>query len=355
MIASDDALLSVRGLRTWFPITRGLFKKTVGHIKAVDGVSFDILPGQTLALVGESGCGKTTVGRSILRLIEPSAGQVLYRGRNLLDLSQTELGPYRRKIQMVFQDPMTSLDPRMRVRSILEEGLLAFGIGETPSERHERAAEALRRVKLSPDHLERFPHEFSGGQRQRIGIARALAVEPELVVCDEAVSALDVSIRAQVMNLLLELQEELGVAYLFITHDLSVVRHLAHEVAVMYLGQIVETASVEDIFARPLHPYTQLLLGAELSIDPDDPRIPASAQGDVPSPARPPAGCRFHTRCPKAFEPCGSVEPRLAPSRVGAGDRSHQDMGKEDRLVSCHLYVEEVNASPTAPEQPFRE
>jgi len=320
----DQALLSVRDLRTWFPIRRGLLRRVVGQVRAVDGVDLDIYPGRTLSLVGESGCGKTTVGRSILRLAEPTAGQVLYRGQDLLALPQPELRQRRRKLQMVFQDPMTSLNPRMRVRSILEEGLLAFGIGETASERHERAAEALRRVQLHPDHLKRFPHEFSGGQRQRIGIARALIVEPELLICDEAVSALDVSIQAQVLNLLAELQAELGVAYLFITHDLSVVRHLGGDVAVMYLGRIVETGPTEDVFSAPLHPYTRGLLGSILSADPSAARTKAQVLGDVPSPADPPPGCHFHTRCEKAWAPCQASSPAAR---------------QKGRLtVRCHLY-----------------
>jgi peptide/nickel transport system ATP-binding protein len=304
-----EPLLTVRQLKTWFPIREGVLRRTVGHVRAVDGVDLDVYPGRTLALVGESGCGKTTVGRTILRLIEPTAGQVLYRGQDLLALKESELRPLRRKLQIVFQDPMTSLNPRMRVRELLEEGLLAFGIGETASERHERAAEALKRVQLHPDHLKRFPHEFSGGQRQRIGIARALIVEPELLICDEAVSALDVSIQAQVLNLLGELQADLGVAYLFITHDLSVVRHLGGDVAVMYLGRIVESGPTEEVFNSPLHPYTRGLLSSILSADPDAPRTQARVLGDVPSPANPPSGCHFHTRCEHAWAPCQSLSP----------------------------------------------
>jgi oligopeptide/dipeptide ABC transporter ATP-binding protein len=329
-----EPLLSVRGLKTWFPIRQGLLRRVVGHVRAVDGVDLDIQPGRTLALVGESGCGKTTVGRSILRLTPPTAGSVLYRGQDLLTLAEKDLRPLRRKMQMVFQDPMTSLNPRMRVRDLLEEGLLAFGIGRNAAERHERAAEALRRVQLHPDHLSRFPHEFSGGQRQRIGIARALIVEPELLICDEAVSALDVSIQAQVLNLLSDLQTELGVAYLFITHDLSVVRHLGGDVAVMYLGRIVETGPTEDVFAGALHPYTRGLLGSILSADPDVPRTKAQVLGDVPSPADPPAGCHFHTRCPAAFAPCSSVTPLpLVHGRL---------------TVRCHLYDEGQPFSPAA-------
>lgn len=302
-------LLVVDELVTWFPIRAGLFKKTVGHVRAVDGVSLSIERGKTLALVGESGCGKTTVGRTILQLIRPTSGSVRFAGTELVGLSERELLPFRRRMQMVFQDPMTALDPRMRVGEILAEGIEAFGLAGSKSEREDRVREALLQVKLSPDHMSRFPHEFSGGQRQRIGIARALAVGPELLVCDEAVSALDVSIQAQVLNLLAELQAELGVAYLFITHDLSVVRHLAHDVAVMYLGQVVEQAPTERLFGEPLHPYTRGLLAAVPSADPAAPRTRAGVLGDVPSPARPPSGCRFHTRCPLRIERCSMERP----------------------------------------------
>ncbi len=322
----SEPLLSVRDLRTWFPIRKGVLRRVVGNVRAVDGVSFDLHRGKTLALVGESGCGKTTVGRSILRLVEPSGGSVLFEGRELLGLSERELRPVRRHLQMVFQDPMTSLNPRMRVLGIIEEGLASFGLGETKEQRRERAAEALRRVGLSPDHLRRFPHEFSGGQRQRIGVARALAVEPDVLVCDEAVSALDVSIQAQVLNLLADLQEELGIAYLFITHDLSVVRHLADEVAVMYLGQIVEQAQTEELFENPLHPYTEGLLSAVPSADPDAQPVQARVLGDIPSPEAPPPACRFHTRCPYAWERCSSETP----------ERHWRD----SRLSLCHLIEE---------------
>jgi oligopeptide/dipeptide ABC transporter ATP-binding protein len=310
-----EPLLDVRDLRTWFPIKSGLMRKTIGHVRAVDGVSLSVERGKTLALVGESGCGKTTVGRSLLRLVEPSAGSVRFEGQELLTLSPQEMRPLRRSLQMVFQDPLTSLNPRLRVRDIVAEGLEAFGIGKNDAERTERVAAMLERVRLSPDHMQRFPHEFSGGQRQRIGIARALAVEPKLIVCDEAVSALDVSIQAQILNLLGELQEELGITYLFITHDLSVVRYLADEVAVMYLGQIVEHAPTEALFTSPKHPYTEGLLAAVPSADPAQRRVSVRVLGDVPSPARPPPGCRFHTRCPKRFEPCDAREPE--PYAVG--------------------------------------
>lgn len=268
---ASPVLLEVSELFTWFPIKKGLLKRTVDFVRAVDGVSFQVTAGKTLALVGESGSGKTTVGRSVLRLIEPRAGSIRFQGRELLGLGEDELRPLRRRMQMVFQDPMTSLNPRMRVLDIVAEGLDSFGLVSSRSEREDRVVEYLRRVKLSPDYLQRFPHEFSGGQRQRIGIARALAVEPHLVVCDEAVSALDVSIQAQILNLLAELQEELQVAYLFISHDLSVVRHLAQEVAVMQNGKIVEIAPREQLFSEPQHPYTQTLLRSVPSLEPRPP------------------------------------------------------------------------------------
>ncbi|NLE87479.1 MAG: ABC transporter ATP-binding protein [Myxococcales bacterium] len=330
---AEDVLLRVRDLRTWFPIRKGLLRKVVGHVRAVDGVSFDVRAGQTLALVGESGCGKTTVGRSLLRLVPVAGGSVHFRGRDLLALPEQELRPVRRSLQMVFQDPMTSLNPRMRVRDLVAEGLQSFGIGANEAERTERVAEVLRRVRLSPDHMRRFPHEFSGGQRQRIGIARALAVEPELIICDEAVSALDVSIQAQVLNLLGELQADLGLAYLFITHDLSVVRYLAHEVAVMYLGQIVEHGPTEPLFALPKHPYTQGLLAAVPSADPSARRVAVRVLGDVPSPADPPPGCRFHTRCPERFEPCDKRMPEPYP----VGDPAAGETA-EGRYARCFLY-----------------
>jgi peptide/nickel transport system ATP-binding protein len=320
-VNASAPLLKVEGLTTWFPIKRGLLRRTVGHVRAVDGVDLEIREGKTLALVGESGCGKTTVGRSILGLVPSNAGRVWFQGKDLRLLSPDELRPLRHKLQIVFQDPMASLDPRMRVRDIVAEGMQSFGIGASESERTERVVAALERVRLSPDQLWRYPHEFSGGQRQRIGIARALAVEPRLIICDEAVSALDVSIQAQILNLLGELQRELGLAYLFITHDLSVVRYLADEVAVMYLGQIVERGDTARIFSAPSHPYTQGLLAAVPSIDPRRRGVQARVQGDVPSPAAPPPGCRFHTRCPEAFGRCRVEEPRLLPIPSGGDAR----------------------------------
>lgn len=329
--ASDTPLLEVKDLRTWFPIRKGVMRKVAGHVRAVDGVSFRVERGKTLALVGESGCGKTTVGRSLLRLVEPDAGSVKFRGQEILGLSQKELHPLRQKMQMVFQDPMTSLNPRMRVRDLIAEGIDAFRLASTREEREHRVVQALERVKLSAEHMGRFPHEFSGGQRQRIGIARALAVEPELLVCDEAVSALDVSIQAQILNLLGSLQEELGLTYVFITHDLSVVRYLADEVAVMYLGEIVERAPASELFQSPSHPYTRGLLQAVPSPDPDSEPVRVQVLGDVPSPANPPGGCRFHTRCPEAMDRCKTEAPQV-----------HELDTSE---VRCHLVESQSSAS----------
>jgi peptide/nickel transport system ATP-binding protein len=318
---APSPLLRVEGLRTWFPIRAGLLQRTTGWLRAVDGIDLEIPRGQTLALVGESGCGKSTVARSLLRLVEPQAGSAHFDGVDLLTLSKPALRPYRSKLQIVFQDPMASLDPRMRIRDVVAEGMDAFGIGANAAERTERVAAVLRRVQLDPDQMGRYPHEFSGGQRQRICIARALAVEPELVICDEATSALDVSIQAQILNLLRELQDELGLTYLFITHDLGVVRYLADRVAVMYLGRIVEEAGSETLFESPRHPYTQGLLAAVPSVDPSRRKVAARVTGDVPSPANPPPGCHFHTRCSEVFDRCRLEAPDLYPVAGGGGSR----------------------------------
>jgi peptide/nickel transport system ATP-binding protein len=316
-VEEQPALLAVEGLRTWFPIRRGVLRKIVGHVRAVDGVDLSIARGQTLALVGESGCGKTTVGRSILRLEEPRSGAIRFDGVNLLTLSARELRRYRRQLQIVFQDPASSLDPRMRVRDAIAEGMISFGIGASAAERTDRVAELMKRVQLDPRTMLRYPHEFSGGQRQRICIARALAVEPSFLICDESVSALDVSIQAQILNLLRELQSDLGLTYLFITHDLGVVRYLADRVAVMYAGQIVEEAPTEQLFSDPAHPYTRMLLAAIPSLDPDRRGSPLRASSEAPSASTPPLGCRFHTRCPSVQERCSHEAPpeRFRPAR----------------------------------------
>jgi len=321
-------LLEVRGLQTWFPIRAGVLQRPVAWVRAVDGVDLDVPAGRTVALVGESGCGKTTVGRSILRLVEPRAGSVRFAGQDLLALPPGALRALRRQLQIVFQDPMAALDPRFRIGEVVAEGMEAHGIGAGAAERQERAAALLRRVGLAPSLLARYPHELSGGQRQRVCIARALATGPRLLVCDESVSALDVSIQAQILNLLRDLQDELGLAYLFISHDLGVVRHLADRVAVMYLGRIVEEGPAEQVFAEPLHPYTRALLDAVPSLDPAERRFASRVPlaGDVPSPARPPAGCGFHTRCPLAFARCR----REAPALLGAGDRTARCFLVED-------------------------
>lgn len=331
-------LLAVDGLRTWFPIRRGVLQRVVGFVRAVDGVDLVVHAGQTVALVGESGCGKTTVGRSILRLVEPREGSVRYLGQELLGLPPSELRLVRRNLQMVFQDPATSLDPRMRVVDVVTEGMASYGVGANRQEREARAAALLRKVRLDPEHLGRFPHEFSGGQRQRIGIARALSVEPRLIVLDEAVSALDVSIQAQILNLLVELQEAEDLAYLFITHDLSVVRYLASRVSVMYLGQIVEEGATEELFGEPLHPYTQGLLAAIPTLDPHRRGMQVRVLGDVPSPAKPPPGCRFHTRCPHVMQRCREEVPR--------------DYWVSGRRVRCFLYDSECKAQVEAPAEP---
>ncbi len=315
---TTEPLIRVDDVTKHFPVTRGvLFARPAGAVKAVDGVSFTIGREETVALVGESGCGKTTTARLLLRLEKPTTGRVLLDGQDVHALAGGPLRDFRSRVQAVFQDPWSSLNPRLRVRDLVAEGMHSFGIGANQAERTERVAELLRRVQLNPEHMWRYPHEFSGGQRQRIGIARALAVEPELVICDEAVSALDVSIQAQILNLLSELQRELGLAFLFITHDLSVVRYLADEVAVMYLGQVVERAPTDRLFSSPEHPYTRGLLAAVPSIDPERRHRGPQVLGDVPSPATPPPGCRFHTRCLHATDRCRSEEPALRPFAEG--------------------------------------
>jgi len=333
---TTDELLTVTGLEVHFPIKRGIvFDRTVGHVKAVDGVDLGVPRGRTLGLVGESGCGKSTLGRAILRLVEPTAGAVVFDGVDVATLKGEQLRTMRRRMQMVFQDPMASLNPRQSVETILTEPLRAHGV---PFERGKQVRELLDLVGLPKNSARRYPHEFSGGQRQRIGIARAVALEPELVIADEPVSALDVSIQAQVLNLLEEIQDRLGLTYLVIAHDLAVVRHVSDEVAVMYLGTIVELASSDDLYAAPLHPYTKALMSAVPVPDPvvEDRRERILLAGDLPSPANPPSGCRFHTRCPFR-QPTRCHDERPALRLIQPGHRA-----------ACH-WAEEIAAGQIAP------
>jgi oligopeptide transport system ATP-binding protein len=313
-----EPLLRVNELVKHFPIKGGVFSRQVDKVHAVDGVSFDIAAGETLGVVGESGCGKSTTGRCILRLIEPTAGEVWFDGRNVTAMDKEELRALARDMQIIFQDPYASLNPRMTVGAIIGEALTIHKLHQGPGEYRDRIAELLTLVGLNPDYMRRYPHEFSGGQRQRIGIARALAVNPRLVVCDEPVSALDVSVQAQVVNLLEDLQDKLQLTYMFIAHDLSVVEHFSDRVAVMYLGRVVEIAPAKDLYANPLHPYTEALLSAVPIPDPQVKRTRIKLEGDVPSPVRPPGGCRFHTRCPIAqFPVCSTETPPLKESSPG--------------------------------------
>ena len=319
----NHKLLEVENLKKYYPITGGLLARQIGEVKAVDGVSFFIKEGETLGLAGESGCGKSTLGRIILRLEEPTEGEITYRGTNITRLGKKELRELRKQIQIIFQDSQSALDPRMTVNQSIGEALLIHGMKDD-QERAKRVVEILERVGLEAQHAWRYPHEFSSGQRQRIGIGRALAVNPQLIVADEPVSALDVSIQAQILNLMLDLQQEFGLAYLFIAHDLAVIRQISHRVAIMYLGKIVELAGKNEIFQNPLHPYTEALLSAIPSIK-QRKKTRILLAGSVPSPLNPPAGCRFHTRCHKVLPICNQEEPLL------------KDIG-EGHLVACHLY-----------------
>jgi oligopeptide/dipeptide ABC transporter ATP-binding protein len=321
--AAAPLVLEVMGLKKHFPIQKGLLRRTTGHVFAVDGVSFSIRAGQTLGLVGESGCGKSTVGRAVLRLVEPTAGSITLGGTDITRLGKAELRPFRTRMQIIFQDPFSSLDPRMTAGKIVGEPLHVQGLGSR-RDRVGRVAQLFDRVGLRAAQMDNYPHQFSGGQRQRLGIARALALNPELIVADEPVSALDVSIQAQVLNLMMDLQREMGLAYLFISHNLAVVEHISHQIAVMYLGRIVEYTDKRTLFTAPLHPYTESLLAAVPVPDPRIKRQKRTLQGDVPSPVRPPPGCHFHTRCPYVFDRCRSEPPVLREVKPG-------------QLVACHL------------------
>jgi oligopeptide/dipeptide ABC transporter ATP-binding protein len=320
---SAAPLLSVKGLVKHFPVRKGLLQTTVGQVHAVDDISFEIGAGETLGLVGESGCGKSTAGKTILRLIEPTAGEIRLNGDRIDGLSRAAMRPYRRQLQVVFQDPYSSLNPRLSVRAIIAEPLRNYDVARGAA-LNDRVKELAGKVGLREEALDRYPHEFSGGQRQRIGIARALALNPSLIICDEPVSALDVSVQAQVINLLADLQRELGLSYLFIAHDIAVVEHISQRIAVMYLGKIVELAPKASLFAQPQHPYTEALLSAVPVPNPGAAKKRIILKGDVPSPIDPPSGCRFHTRCPYAFDRCSAEEPKMREVTPG-------------HFAACHL------------------
>ncbi len=335
-IASAIPLLEARNLEKHFPVHKGLFSRTSGYVRAVDGISFALHKGETLGLVGESGCGKSTVGRTLLKLVEPTAGRILIEGKDITGLDQAAMLPYRQRLQMIYQDPYASLNSRMTAGDIVGEPLIIHQVGGRLEEREERVAELFRRVGLRPEHIHSYPHEFSGGQRQRIGIARALALSPEVIVGDEPVSALDVSIQAQIINLLMDLQDELGLTYLFVAHDLAVVEHISHRVAVMYLGRIVELTSKTTLFEAPLHPYTEALLSAvPIAKSGSRKRRRIILKGDVPSPINPPPGCHFHTRCPYAHKRCQVEVPPLREVLPG-------------HWAACHLH----DAGPRLPLAP---
>ncbi len=331
-VTGDNVLVSIQDVKMHFPVTAGIiFQRRVGTIRAVDGVTFDIRRGETVGLVGESGCGKTTLGRCILMLYRPTSGRIVFEGHDLTAMKPGEIRRMRRRMQMIFQDPYASLNPRMTVGSIIAEPMIIHGLAKNRKERRERVEELMRVVGLNPFYANRYPHEFSGGQRQRIGIARALAVQPSFIVADEPVSALDVSIQAQIINLLEELQERFQLTYLFIAHDLSVVRHISNRVAVMYLGKVMELTDRDELYANPLHPYTKALLSA---VPVPDPAVEAKREriilhGEIPSPMRPPPGCVFHTRCPIAIDECRTRVPEWR--NVGSTDRPH--------WVACHRVV----------------
>jgi oligopeptide/dipeptide ABC transporter ATP-binding protein len=320
---SVKELIKIEKLKKYFPIKSGIISRVSNYVKAVDGIDLCIPEGQTIGLVGESGCGKTTLGKTILKLLEPTSGEIIFENNNITHLSASKMRPYRRETQIIFQDPYGSLNPRMKVESIVSEGLVIHNIF-SGKDRKDFIAELMRTVGLREDTLSRYPHEFSGGQRQRIAIARALALKPKFIVCDEPISALDVSVQAQIINLFIELQEKFKLTYLFISHDLRVVRHISDKVAVMYLGKIVEISPSKELYKNPLHPYTQILISCVPIADPSRKRVKTVLKGDIPSPINPPLGCSFHPRCPIAVEKCKTVEPEL------------RDVGS-DHLVSCHL------------------
>ena len=324
---SSHTLLHVNNLKKYFPVRRGVFSRIAGWVKAVDDISFEISEGETLGLVGESGCGKTTVGRTVLRLMEPTSGTIIFDDEDITAMDTTRLRHMRPRMQIIFQDPYSSLNPRMTIGTIIGEAIHSHGLASGQA-LADRVAALLEQVSLPPSYHTRYPHEFSGGQRQRIGIARALAMEPKFIVCDEAVSALDVSIQAQILNLLQDLKEAHDLSYLFISHDLHVVQHIADRVVVMYLGKLAEVAPVATLFREPKHPYTQALISANPIPDPTIQQARIALPGDVPSPLNPPAGCRFHTRCPHVMDQCKTTEPPL--THIDAGDTQHQ--------VWCHLY-----------------
>jgi oligopeptide/dipeptide ABC transporter ATP-binding protein len=320
----NNQLITVKNLTKYFPIKKGVFRRTVGWVKAVDNVSFNVYDGEILGLVGESGCGKSTTALTMLRLVEPTSGEIMFKGKNIAKINKKQMRRYRKDLQIIFQDPYSSLDPRMRIKNIVAEGIVTHKLYDSKT-RVEKVRELLEKVGIPANCMDRFPHEFSGGQRQRIGIARALALNPQIIVCDEPVSALDVSIRSQIINLFKELQQEFKLTYIFIAHDLSVIKYISDRVAVMYLGKIVEIAPKKVFFDNTLHPYAQALVSAVPVPNPDFKRKRILLEGDVPSPADPPTGCRFHPRCPKMMEICSQVEPEL--KEVGKG-----------HFVACHLY-----------------
>ena len=327
----NDIILEAKSIKKYFPIKKGFFMREVGQVKAVEDVDFIVRRGETLGLVGESGCGKSTLGRTLIRLYEPTAGQISFDGSNFLKLSGAELRQKRRDIQMIFQDPYSSLDPRMTVGQVIEQPFIIHGLLQK-KERENRVKELLELVGLKPSHINRYPHEFSGGQRQRIAIARAIALDPKLIICDEPVSALDVSIQAQILNLLKDLQKKLNLTYIFISHDLSVIEHVCDRIAVMYLGRIVELTTREELFANPQHPYTQALLSSIPSIGTGKKKMAKVLTGEIPSPINPPSGCAFHPRCPQAFDICPKVIPLLE--------------GPVGHTKACHLYTKTNSATP---------